>query len=185
MIEAAASGAERVVGYEANGGFLIHSNLELHGLVLGALPTRDAVILIVAILLFARLERKTVAELVRALPSRYTASDRLVDFPTEQSQAILSRFDTGDEVRNRHAIESAWGTELGSVKSLDRTDGLRMTFESGEIVHLRASGNAPEFRCYTEASSEARARELNQWCLDRVRRLKVGSREVGGESRLL
>jgi phosphomannomutase len=185
MIEASSAGAKRVVGYEANGGFLIHSDLELNGRMLRALPTRDAVILIVAILLFARLERKTVAELVRALPSRYTASDRLVDFPTEQSEAILSRFDTGDEVRNRHAIESAWGTELGSVKSLDRTDGLRMTFESGEIVHLRASGNAPEFRCYTEASSEARARELNQWCLDRVRRLKVGSREVGGESRLL
>jgi phosphomannomutase len=27
-------------------------------------------------------------------------------------------------------------------------------------VHLRPSGNAPEFRCYTEADSDARAQDL-------------------------
>lgn len=46
------------------------------------------------------------------------------------------------------------------------TDGLRIYFESGEIVHLRPSGNAPEFRCYTEADTESRAVEMNRICMD-------------------
>jgi phosphomannomutase len=39
---------------------------------------------------------------------------------------------------------------------------VRVTFANEEIIHLRPSGNAPEFRCYTEAATDARARELNQ-----------------------
>ncbi len=30
----------------------------------------------------------------------------------------------------------------------DMTDGMRITLRDGCIVHLRASGNAPELRCY-------------------------------------
>jgi phosphomannomutase len=30
---------------------------------------------------------------------------------------------------------------------------LRITFDSGQIVHIRPSGNAPELRCYTEADT--------------------------------
>ncbi len=49
----------------------------------------------------------------------------------------------------------------GSVPSQsDSTDGLRVTLESGDIVHLRPSGNAPEFRCYVEADTQARADQL-------------------------
>jgi phosphomannomutase len=54
------------------------------------------------------------------------------------------------------------------VSSLDVVDGLRITFRSGEIVHLRPSGNAPELRCYTEADSEARAARLCRIALDAV-----------------
>jgi phosphomannomutase len=169
MIEAAAAGAKRVVGYEANGGFLIQSDLQFEGKVLKALPTRDALILILSVLLLARRERKTIAQLVEALPPRYTASDRLKEFPIDKSQAILGRFTTHDPAGDRHAIEQAWKSEFGAVCNLDRTDGLRVTFESGEIVHLRPSGNAPEFRCYTEASSEERAVELNRRCLEMLR----------------
>jgi phosphomannomutase len=32
-----------------------------------------------------------------------------------------------------------------------------MTLTGDEIVHLRASGNAPELRCYAEADDPARA----------------------------
>jgi hypothetical protein len=70
---------------------------------------------------------------------------------------------------------------------LDRTDGLRITFENGEIVHLRPSGNAPELRCYTEAASEARAQELNVRCLERLRtgieELREGSSWPGQRGR--
>ena len=41
-----------------------------------------------------------------------------------------------------------------------------ITFASEEVVHLRPSGNAPEFRCYTEADTEPRAQEINKICID-------------------
>jgi phosphomannomutase len=49
---------------------------------------------------------------------------------------------------------------FGKVKNTDETDGLRITFTSEEVVHLRPSGNAPELRCYVEADSEVRAEEI-------------------------
>jgi phosphomannomutase len=39
------------------------------------------------------------------------------------------------------------------IASVDETDGLRITLTDKCIVHLRPSGNAPEFRCYVEAES--------------------------------
>ena len=40
---------------------------------------------------------------------------------------------------------------------VDRTDGLRIYFESGDVIHLRPSGNADEFRVYACAGSRERA----------------------------
>ena len=162
MLDASARGFRCVVGYEANGGFLLNSGLAgAEGRTLGALPTRDAVILHLSLLLLARCEGKTLSQLVAALPPRYTASGLLKNCPVEQSEAILARFTTGDDANDRAALEEAFGLDLGPVKSIDRTDGVRVTFANGEIVHLRPSGNAPEFRCYTEAATEARATDFN------------------------
>lgn len=36
---------------------------------------------------------------------------------------------------------------------MDSTDGLRITLDNGDIIHLRPSGNAPELRCYSEADT--------------------------------
>ena len=161
MLEASQSGAQRVVGYEANGGFLLNSDLLLDGKPLRALPTRDAVIVQLGILLTAKRAGKKVSELVAALPARFTASDRLKNFATEKSAAILKRFNLGSFAADSAAIEQLLGTLAGKVTAIDRTDGLRVTFANAEVVHLRPSGNAPEFRCYTEADTEARALGLN------------------------
>lgn len=171
--QAAAAGARCAVGYEANGGFLLNSRVELGGKPLAALPTRDAVIVILGILLLARREGKTVSALTAALPARFTASDRIKNFPTENSRAILARFSTGDAAADRQAVEAVFGGIAGPVTSLDWTDGLRCTFASAEVIHLRPSGNAPELRCYTEAATDARARELNAQALELLQRLKV------------
>ena len=40
-----------------------------------------------------------------------------------------------------------------------------MEFDSGDIVHLRPSGNAPEFRCYVETDDKARSAELLAGCM--------------------
>jgi phosphomannomutase len=41
-----------------------------------------------------------------------------------------------------------------------------MNFENSEVIHLRPSGNAPELRCYNEAGSQQRAKEMNKACIE-------------------
>jgi phosphomannomutase len=69
-------------------------------------------------------------------------------------------------VINRFTRPSVFGRYFGKVMSSDTADGLRITVDSDEIVHLRPSGNAPEFRCYTEADTEPRAVEMNSICME-------------------
>jgi phosphomannomutase len=172
MLDAAARGLKCVVGYEANGGFLLHSEVTQAGHTLRALPTRDAVSVMLGVLLLARREGRTVSQLAAALPARFTASDRLQDFPVEQSQAILRRFTTGSDAGDHAALEAVFGEGFGKVAGIDRTDGVRITFASGKIVHLRPSGNAPEFRCYTEAGTQERANQINAACMEILRQLR-------------
>ncbi len=162
MLEAVREGAGVVVGYEANGGFLTATPVRVDPGELAPLPTRDSAVVILGILLLARRLGKTVSGLRAMLPRRFTASDRLKNFPTERSRALIERLIEGGP----RAIEQALGDRFGKVRQVDTTDGLRIVFESGEIVHLRPSGNAPEFRCYTEADSEERAEALLRTCLD-------------------
>ncbi len=160
-------GKEAVVGYEANGGFLTADRLLLNGKELAPLPTRDAVIVILSVLIFSKERHVPVSGLLDLLPQRYTHSDRLKDFPTESSKALLGGFSSG----GRNAIERVFGQAFGNVKDTDETDGLRITFSNEEVVHLRPSGNAPELRCYNEASSAERAREMNGICMEILRSL--------------
>jgi phosphomannomutase len=161
MQQAQAAGFAPVVGYEANGGFLTATDVERDGRRLPALPTRDALIVALGILLLAKERGCAVSQLSADLPQRFTASDRLKDFPTE-----LSRERIGVLRTDRAATEAALGPLFGAVVSMDDTDGLRITFASGEIAHLRPSGNAPELRAYTEAGTPERAAEMNRQCLE-------------------
>ncbi len=165
MQELAAEGCDGVVGYEANGGFLVGTPLQRDGRVLAALPTRDAVLPIVTLLTAARRRGVTLSQLARDLPPRYTASDRLRDFPTADAAALLSRLADSAEARAELLSDLC-----GAPVTLDQTDGLRMSAANGEIVHLRPSGNAPELRCYAEAADPARAEWLARSCLQKVAR---------------
>ncbi len=159
MQQALIDGAMRVVGYEANGGFLTQTDFEVEGRVLPALPTRDAAIVALAVLLLARRNGLPVSHLVSLLPARYTASDRLQAFPNEISARYIAEL-AADPI----AI-GKYFPDCGQVAHIDLTDGLRITFQSSDVVHLRPSGNAPELRCYTEADSAVQARQLNAECL--------------------
>lgn len=161
------AGGRIVCGFEANGGFLLGSDIMWQGRTLTALPTRDAVLPIVAVL--AASKGRGIAALCAELPPRVTYSDRIKDFPTADSGAILAYLSAGDAAQRRARIEAAFGAFAGTLASLDQTDGLRMTFADGAIIHLRPSGNAPELRCYTEADDEAGARSLNAAALKTVR----------------
>ena len=168
MMEATAGGAKRVVGYEANGGFLLNSDIESGGKILRALPTRDAVIVMLGILLLAKSRKQKISELATSLPARFTASDRLKNFATEKSAAILAKFNSDSEPADKIEIEKMFGAICGQIASLNRTDGLRITFANEEIIHLRPSGNAPEFRCYAEAKTDERARAITADALAKI-----------------
>jgi phosphomannomutase len=165
MSQASAAGGGCVVGYEANGGFLINSDIESGGRKLRPLPTRDALIVILSILVMAKRQGRRVSELAGSLPACFTASDRLKEFPQARSAAILARFSTGSDVAARDALEQVFGGLCGRVAAINRTDGLRVIFTNDEVIHMRPSGNAPEFRCYSEAGTEERANSLNQMAL--------------------
>lgn len=154
-----------VVGYEANGGFLLGSDVERDGNVLKALPTRDAVLPMLVVLSMARERGCKVSEVTDWLPERYTASDRLKNVPSDWSQKFI-----GQLQGNPQEMRELLGPGSGEIVRVDMTDGLRVTFENTDIVHLRPSGNAPELRCYIEAGSVERARELCEGALGRLQR---------------
>jgi phosphomannomutase len=152
-----------VVGFEANGGFLLGSNIEVNGKRLDRLPTRDAVLPMLALLALSRDLKCKVSELPSMLPNRFTFSDRIQNFAVEKSAALLTELS-----KDINLTKKLLGPSLGEVISVDDTDGFRATFTNGDIVHLRPSGNAPELRCYAESSSEAEAMVLCKSCLNQV-----------------
>jgi phosphomannomutase len=155
------------VGYEANGGFLTATDLARDdgGESLTALPTRDAALPIVALLVMSLRRGQPISALVSSLPARFTQSGLLRGVPAETGKAIVEKVrQKGEEV-----VRGVFGESFGPVASMDFMDGARVAFASGDIVHLRPSGNAPEFRCYTESASEKHASELNHTALGKIR----------------
>lgn len=49
---------------------------------------------------------------------------------------------------------------FGTIQSHDLTDGLHLDFESGNVIHLRRSDNAPEFRISAQSGTQLSARDL-------------------------
>ena len=160
------AGEKTVVGFEPNGGFLVGSMIEKCGRVLTPLLTRDAVLPILCLLSMARDNGGPLSALSAGLPQRYTASDRLQNFPSEASRTILAEFT--EFAASTCAIESLLGDLCGKPIGIDQTDGLRILLDGDEIVHFRPSGNAPELRCYAEAASQERAEFLVQGSLRRI-----------------
>ncbi|MFH1465690.1 MAG: hypothetical protein ABIO70_14990 [Pseudomonadota bacterium] len=155
MQRARARGARTVVGWEANGGFMLGSDIPLPGGPLRALPTRDAVLPLICTLREARALGVPVSAVFDALPPRHSGAALIDGVAPERCQAMIAQLATGDPGA---AFASVPG--LGELTATDTTDGLRLTFASGEILHLRPSGNAPQLRCYAVSGQRARTSEL-------------------------
>lgn len=153
FVVAGMENADSVVGFEANGGTFVGTGFDLT-----TLPTRDAILPVIAALGLAARDNVSVAELVEQLPLQVTVADRLQDVPGERSRAFLERLQTD----GAYAAEVFAPHEIADVNAID---GLQFHLKSGETVHFRASGNAPELRSYVEAGTEARARELLAWSM--------------------
>lgn len=167
--KALAEGARCVVGFEANGGVLLGSAVEKDGRVLSALLTRDSLLPILCVLSATATTGRPLAEIAADFRFLAGASGRLEGVSAEASASFLHKL----------ATDAAYAGEifavLGGVANIDNHDGVRITARNGEVVHFRASGNAPELRCYVEAKVESRADELLDWGLILGRAQILGS----------
>ncbi|WP_462166255.1 phosphomannomutase [Pseudoalteromonas sp. GB43] len=143
-----------VAGFEANGGYLLASDMEVGNGTLKALPTRDALLPAFVVLT----QEKSLSQLVDGLPARYTASDRLQNFAREKSLTFI------DSIRENPGY---FLSQLGYDEryKIDEVDGLRIEVASGDIIHIRPSGNAPELRFYSESFSLFEAKYKLNSCM--------------------
>ncbi|UVK38215.1 phosphomannomutase [Mesorhizobium sp. AR10] len=160
-MEASHGAGSIVVGFEANGGVLLGSDCKLTGKTLAALPTRDSLLPILAVLGTMASTKTTLSHLRELWNLPVCASERLQNFPTESSRRLM------DHLASRGALQQ-FLAPFGTVAEVDETDGLRARTLTGEIIHLRPSGNAPELRCYSEAASYSRATAIVDLTLKRA-----------------
>lgn len=159
-MKAQAGGA--VAGYEANGGFLLGFAARGPEGGLSSLLTRDSLLPMIAPLAMARAKRQALADLVAELPPRFTAADRIQGIASEKARDLLAALSEDRSAR------TAFFDDRAAETGIDLTDGLRVTFADETIIHLRPSGNAPEFRCYAEAGDRDTAERLMRKTLDAV-----------------
>ena len=209
MKKARSQGAMIVCGWEANGGFLIGSDISRKGRTLKALPTRDAVLPILGVLFAANATRLPLIELFASLPKRFSRAALLKGIPRQLSLKIVQRF-LPDDPRIQEVVFAQDGTTLldgdklqlgageshekeaeevrrqlqefftpqlgfGTITRLNYTDGVRISFNNGDVAHFRPSGNADELRIYGVADTQDRADAIAE----------TGIREPNGVLRLM
>ncbi|WP_441523947.1 phosphomannomutase [Bosea sp. TAB14] len=155
MEQARAEGATTIIGFEANGGVLLGSDVERDGHRLTALPTRDAMLPILATLALARQSGQALSAIAAEARFAIALSNRLQEIPQDRTAALIARLDAEDP-----AFRDAAFASRGGVAARDRRDGLRLTLGDGATAHFRASGNAPELRVYVEAPTLEAAEAL-------------------------
>lgn len=160
-------------GFEANGGFLLGTRLEQNNSTLDALPTRDALLPFIVLLSQVVKEDISLSKIVDKLPQRFTSSDRIQNFPRENSMKLLEK-----TALNPNELLKIIGLENFKVVNINHIDGLRFTLDNGNIIHLRPSGNAPELRCYVETNSQEFSDSLISKVLSSIERVnKLNTKE--------
>ncbi|MGH7826340.1 MAG: phosphomannomutase [Candidatus Binatia bacterium] len=190
----------RIVGWEANGGFLTGSDIKFAAGTMLALPTRDSTLPILANLFAATNQGISLSVLWDRLPARFGRAGLIDDLPVAVSQAILANlipagdtieveFDGAGRVIDRSRAD-AMPTPLAEPATADWRqrkatlmrfftpalgfddivrinvlDGVRIYFNSGDVAHIRPSGNAPQLRIYANSDSQTRADEIVELAL--------------------
>lgn len=160
--------SEVIVGFEANGGVLLGTDIQLNGHSLEALATRDCCLPILCVLAEIKKQGAPLSTVVSDMQMNAKYADRLKDYPREISEKLIAYI--GDP-KSPFMLIAKELTEDASVK-LDRTDGLKFIAQHS-TMHFRPSGNAPELRIYCEASTEEQALALAEQCLQFAEKFKV------------
>ncbi len=144
----------RVVGFEANGGLLLGSRLEVSGAPLDALPTRDSVLPMLCAFAAAFESNVPLSKLVEGLGLPICLSGRVENFPRSDSDSLMAT------LRSSPQRIQSFLKGIGTYSHCVDIDGLQIYLDDESMIHLRPSGNAPEMRCYVSALTAARAAEL-------------------------
>ena len=121
------------------------SDIKVNSGLLTALPTRDAVLSVLAV----PTSSIDISAQVETLPSTYTASDRIQNVTKNDSMVLIE-----EVIAEPDFILNKIGMQEATVKGINTVDGYRMTLSTGDVIHLRPSGNAPELRCYVESNTK-------------------------------
>ncbi len=148
-IEQLSNTQDFVAGFEANGGFLLGSNISS----LTALPTRDVMLPVISFLTLYSSEWLQKNE--DKLFSRVNLSGLIKNFPREESKKILEVVGANPQCILQYSAKLA--EELKGIDDVNSVDGVKIKTVSGDCVHLRPSGNAPEFRVYVESNAKMKA----------------------------
>lgn len=138
---ALAKGKSAVCGWEANGGFLTGSVIRRHDRNLAALPTRDAVLPIVAVLTSAKEHGLSLIDLFKRLPQRFSRAALIKDFPRDKSLNMLRRFSPTDPT----ICEIDFSSESPQWHSAD-DETLHPTAESAENMEAARQALSVHFR---------------------------------------
>ena len=160
MERASEKGRRAVCGWEANGGFLLGSDMRRGDRMLRALPTRDAMLPILTVLGAANERGVPVLALFAALPKRFSRAALIRPFPREKGTR-----DCGGNMRRRVNPAATWkhlqrGFRVRRDLGNRLHGGARILFTNRDVAHFRPSGNADEFRIYAVAQTQARADEI-------------------------
>ena len=153
MQAASAKGHQAVCGWEANGGFLLGSTLTRKGRTLRALPTRDAFLPILAVLLRAKEESVTIWQLFDRLPPRFSRAALLKNFPRSTSLRLIARFSPEDESVREVSFD-------GQGVALWNEAGKEMSPSKTAVVSLRRTREALE-RFFSPGLGFGRIARLN------------------------
>src|SRR6266853_3327808 len=136
----------------------------------GHLPEKDGILACLLVAEMVAVRGASLAEQLRALFKRVGR-----EFWPQRANLHLPE---DVKLRTVNRLKADFSTFLGRrVKSLDRTDGVKMEFADGSWVLLRLSGTEPLMRVYTEAAtleeSSKIASETQAWVMDAAQEAKA------------
>jgi len=136
----------------------------------GHLPEKDGILACLLVAEMIAVRRASLLEQLRALFKKVG----------REFWPLRANLHLPDNVKARtlNRLKADFSTFLGRrVKSLDRTDGLKIEFGDGSWVLLRLSGTEPLMRVYTEAAtlkeSSNIASETQAWVMDTAQEAKA------------
>lgn len=147
------AGDAPVIGFEANGGLLLGSEVSRHGATLSALPTRDSMLPMLCALAES-VERGPLSQVVAELGMPVAVAGRLANSPREHNDRFMAWL--REDRKNVDSITNGMGTVVHTAD----IDGVQIFLEGGSMIHFRPSGNAPELRCYVQTQNAEKASEM-------------------------